>query len=427
MRIAVINHEYPPLGGGAATACEQISRQLASLGNRVRVVTSSGLGLPEYEARADVEVVRLPTGRRSRFAPSGVELLRFCSAAQLRLTGCLRDFRADAVLAFFAVPAGQFAVRSAQRLGLPVVVSIRGSDAPGFSPQRLGGWIGWCAKRFVRSTLAAADAVAPNCRRLEQLVLRAMPELAGKMQLVPNGVDAESIASAPASSGSDDLRMVTVGQLIPRKGIEFALAALRHLLDDGVPARLTVVGDGPQARALQTRADDLRIADRVDFAGYVERHDVVELLRRHDVFVMPSRSEGMSNAVLEAMAAGLPVVTTANGAHDMVLAAGCGIVTRVDEALALAAAVRRLALDPDERMRFAEAALRQARRWTWRASAEQMSRLLASPAATQRIRAASNDLITHQGCLASCAESQARFVAEHAQTTCWSSGIGNST
>ena len=188
MRLVVVNHEYPPWGGGAATATEALSHELAALGHRVVVVTAGGPSLPELSGDERLRIWRIPTGRRSRFAPTSAELLSFCFAVRNRLSRCLTEVRADGVLAFFAVPAGYFAVRAAHSCGLPAIVSLRGSDVPGFSSSRLTGGTAWAAQRLIRQTLLEADLVAPNCPRLQELVVKWLPQIADKVRVVPNGV-----------------------------------------------------------------------------------------------------------------------------------------------------------------------------------------------------------------------------------------------
>lgn len=390
MRIVLVNHEYPPLGGGAATATYQLAKALVDEGNDVLVVTSSGPGCPAEEVDGRLRVVRLSSLRRSRFAPRPAELLSFCLTAAGQLTEQIRNFRADGVIAFFAVPAGFFAVRSARELGLPVIVSLRGSDVPGFSRERLGGLYRCLAEPLIRYTLSRADYIAPNNQHLADLALRWKPSLADKIRLLPNAVTQEQIAGRPARSADNTLRLITVGQLVRRKRIDWLLATLVDLTRQNVDARLTIVGEGPQTARLRALADTGELAGKVQFTGYLERAEITQLLQRHDVYVTPSRAEGMSHAVLEAMAAGLPIVTNANGCHDVVRKAKCGIVTKHDHVGALTEAVLQLASDRTQRHAYGLAALRFARTLGWRSSAARLEGMLreAGQGATVALRSA---------------------------------------
>jgi glycosyltransferase involved in cell wall biosynthesis len=147
------------------------------------------------------------------------------------------------------------------------------------------------------------------------------------------------------------------------------LEALRKLAD--VPLKLTVIGSGPLEAELRAAAEGLP----VDFAGHLPRAEILERLRSCDLFVMASAAEGMSNAMFEAIAAGLPVITSANGSHDLVEVAGCGRVVPVDDPEALAANIRALARDRDERLRLANAGLAYARSRSWAVCAGELVEL----------------------------------------------------
>jgi glycosyltransferase involved in cell wall biosynthesis len=218
--------------------------------------------------------------------------------------------------------------------------------------------------------------VAPNSDALRSLALAFMPEIAPRLRVVPNGIEEEAVAAAPACSGADELRWIQVGQLIGRKRVAATIESLAVLRGRGGRARLTIVGEGPLRRDLELLARERGVADEVEFLGHRPRTAVMELLRKHDVFIMTSAAEGMSNALLEAMACGLPIVTTRNGSHDLVEQAGCGRVTPVDEGDALTAALAELAASESLRDQLARAGLAHARTLTWTACARQFVDLL---------------------------------------------------
>lgn len=372
MRIALVIHEFPPVGGGAATAADQTARALVEAGHEVLVVTAGSPSSPSDEVVAGFRVRRLPSLRLRVFAPGPIELLSFCASAALLLSRELREFRAQGVIAYFAVPAGLFATRAARGLGIPCVVSLRGSDVPGFATGRLDGRLGRLAHPAIRAALGGAHRVAPNSEVLADLARRFMPGIADKMVIVRNAIEPAAVADQPSRSGTDTLHLIQVGQLIVRKRVTVTLEAMRALSD--VPVHLSIVGTGPVEADLRRDASGLRVA----FHGHLARAEILALLRRQDAFVMTSMAEGMSNAMLEAIAAGLPIITTRNGSHDIALAAGCGIVIDVDDVAALAASIRRLAADAAARDRLARAGLEFARGRTWTACAGELAALLAA-------------------------------------------------
>ena len=159
---------------------------------------------------------------------------------------------------------------------------------------------------------------------------------ARRITQINNGVDAERFsaegtvaADLPWSREPSDGRVVfgTVGRFVPVKNQASLLEAFARLLKEeyGAACRLLIVGDGPLGAALRARAGECGIADKVWFTGF--RDDLPELIRAIDVFVLPSLNEGISNTLLEAMAAGRPVVAGRVGGNpEIVDSDSCGIL-----------------------------------------------------------------------------------------------------
>lgn len=376
MRILVLCHEYPPIGGGAATAVSHVARSLVHQGHPVTVVTARLPDQPLRQLRDGVQIVSVPCQRRSRFSPSTRELLSFSWHARRQLPQVIRRFRPDGLLAFFAIPAGLIAVRNGKRFGLPVVVSLRGSDVPGFSQKRLGGRFQGLILPAIRKTLQQADSIAPNSEHLKQLALTFCPDIAGKMTIVRNGIEPDVIADTPAGSRGELMRLIQVGQLIERKRVNLTIEAVAAMRRRGIAACLTVVGEGPDMAVLRSQVERLELQDVVDFTGYCDRSKVLAMHREHDVYVSTSTAEGMSNAMIEAMACGLPVVTTAQGSHDVVEEAQCGKVVAIDDQAAITQALISMAQAPDARRHMGMAAIAFARSHTWDKTADAFCRLL---------------------------------------------------
>ncbi|GIU78031.1 MAG: hypothetical protein KatS3mg005_1269 [Bryobacteraceae bacterium] len=152
---------------------------------------------------------------------------------------------------------------------------------------------------------------------------------------------------------------VMTGALIWRKAMEYALVAFRGLLDSGVEAELEVLGGAKKEekdRLLYT-VEDLGLQGVVRWRGAVPAVEVAERLREADIFLHSSHSEGISNAVLEAMACGLPVVCTdAGGMREAVRDGIEGFVVPVRDVEAMTEALLKLARDPELRRRMGEAA-----------------------------------------------------------------------
>lgn len=370
MRLSLVIHEFPPLGGGAATAAAHLAHQLANGGHTVQVVTGGHAGASREHADAasgpvdgPFQLVKLPTVRFRRFAPSAVELMSFCFSARQRLLSNLRSFRPDLVMAFFSLPAGFLALEPCRRIDVPLVISLQGSDVPGFANGRLEGFGGIALRPLVRQALLQADFLVSNGQSLRDLAVTFEPRVRDKITAIASGVDCD-LDSVPERDNAE-FRLIQVGQLIRRKRVDLTIGAVDWLRRQGIPAQLTIVGDGPMRRHLGAMVHRLGLEDAVLWTGALSRAEIRSRLIQHDVFVLPSAAEGVSNAILEAMASGLPVVTTPNGSSALIASTVGGRVLRHADAEHLGHCLAELYRDPVQRRRFAEAALSAARERSW--------------------------------------------------------------
>jgi colanic acid/amylovoran biosynthesis glycosyltransferase len=237
-------------------------------------------------------------------------------------------------------------------LGMPAVISCRGSQinvAP-HNPQR------GALRHGLRQTFEKAEAV--HC--VSHAILR---EAAGygldprKARVIYPAVDVEFFT--PLAAGEREARsfhIVTTGSLIWRKGYEYALMAMRRLKDRGVPVDFEIIGSGPERQRLLYTIDDLGLQDCARLAGRLPPETVRQRLQQADAFLLSSLSEGLSNAALEAMACGLPVVTTDVGGMGEAIRDGVeGLLTPPRDPAALAEALERLWRDPALRARLGAA------------------------------------------------------------------------
>jgi glycosyltransferase involved in cell wall biosynthesis len=166
------------------------------------------------------------------------------------------------------------------------------------------------------------------------------------------------------------LRLVIACRQEERKGTEVVLAAMPSILETFPEATLDVVGDGSLLSALVNKANEIGLGDRVTFHGKVSQGEVVSLLKGAHVFCYPtSASEGFPKVVLEALASGLPVVTTRVSVLPQLLDSGCGILIDEASAAVLAAAVREICLDENKYRSMSSAAITTAQQYSlekWR-------------------------------------------------------------
>ena len=198
----------------------------------------------------------------------------------------------------------------------------------------------------------------------------------GRIRFVPNGVDEQFFLEHDYVAGSP-VRLLYVGTWLDRKGIYYLRDAFQRAVQSGTAVSLTVAGCGKTERELRdffsTSARDL-----IHVLPFVERERMPQIYAAHDIFVFPSLMEGMPLTLLEAMAAGLPVVTTETcGMADVVEDGFDGLLVRPADAEDLAQAIQRLCENPDLRCQLGRQAQITMRRYTWDHAADKLEKLFA--------------------------------------------------
>jgi glycosyltransferase involved in cell wall biosynthesis len=185
---------------------------------------------------------------------------------------------------------------------------------------KLAWFVEWLSMRVPNHLIAASDQTAQR--------LHAVLGNGASISVVPNGIDLDGIRNSYPDAAKVDL--VTVGRLLPHKNVSTLLDSVALLHASGMFVTCRVIGDGPQREALHAQAQRLGIAGFVDFRHDVwEQKDVYALMKAAQVAVFPTTREGFGIAVLEAIACGLPVVTTSapdNLAQYLVARSSNGVV-----------------------------------------------------------------------------------------------------
>jgi colanic acid/amylovoran biosynthesis glycosyltransferase len=202
-------------------------------------------------------------------------------------------------------------------------------------------WIGEKVRRAL-----FVNCISYFCR--SQTMMLSESDCWEKIRVVHCGVDLKTFDMKRHEGQAH--RLLFVGRLVPAKGVLFLLETIAKI-DDAI---LDIAGDGPQRKCLESKAAALGIGNRVRFLGYQSQQGVRELLRHADVFVMGSFAEGLPVVLVEAMAAGVPVVATRiAGIPELVEEGKNGFLVPPGDPAAAATAVRRLLEDAELRNRFA--------------------------------------------------------------------------
>lgn len=196
------------------------------------------------------------------------------------------------------------------------------------------------ARRFDR-VAAVSDAIAAY-------IVHDIGVTSGNVCTVHNGIPVQGAEVAPQAGSAEEPVFLTVGRLAEIKNHALMLRAFRRALDAGARARLRIAGDGPMREAIEAQRVSLGLGNAVEMLGF--RDDIPQLLRGADVFLLTSRYEGISVALLESMRAGLPVIATrVGGIPETVRDGETGLLFGAEDEAGIAGAISELARDRGRR------------------------------------------------------------------------------
>ena len=198
-------------------------------------------------------------------------------------------------------PSGLVAGIVGKLAGKPVVTTLWGTDV-------LWGQRSFLFRCLLGVCVRLSDRVVAVSRAMRDQVVHWFPGSRKKVMVIENGVDVVSGRSEDGDTG--EFRIGVIGNLIPLKGVDQVVRAVKELTHRHPSVRLLIVGDGPEKEKLQQLARDLRLENHVSFIGRVLPDEVPGYLKTCKALVLASRSEGRPNIVLEAMASGVPVVAS---------------------------------------------------------------------------------------------------------------------
>jgi glycosyltransferase involved in cell wall biosynthesis len=335
-RHIVLVGPLPPPAGGMANQTRQLAILLKDEGCLVEVVRSNGALPPLLERMRIVRAL-------FRLIPYAVRLWRAMRRADLA------HVMANSGWAWhlFAAPA----IWIGALRGVPVVVNYRGGSAEAFLERQIA---------LVRPTLArAALLIVPS-----GYLHRIFSAHGISAMIVPNVVDLGTFA--PGAAARSDPHLLVTRNLERIYDIETAIRAFARIVMDFPDARLTVAGAGPEREALERLARELGVDARLRFTGRLDNAELPSLYREATILLNPSRVDNMPNSLLEAMASGVPIVSTSVGGIPFLVEDGrTALLVPPGQPLAMAEAVLRLLREPELADRLRSEARREVSRYAW--------------------------------------------------------------
>lgn len=336
MRILVATGIYPPQIGGPATYSKLLFDELPKRGY-------------------DVEVANFG---EFRSYPWGVRHIRYFFHLLDRASG------ADIIYAQDPVSVGVPALFAAQIRDTRFVLKIVGDYAWEQGRQRFGithtldqfsstyheyPWQVKLLKKIEKYVADGADAIITPSTYLKTIVSNWGVDPAS-ITVIYNGIHLPVLSKTPSvlkrALSLKGSVIVTVGRLVPWKGIPAVIRALSHLSVRGQNATLVIVGDGPQREALESLVTELGLGASVRFTGELDRASALEYVKAADVFVLNTAYEGFSHQLIETMAVGTPIVTTSVGGNaELMRHEDNALIVPLDGVEEIATAIHRVLSD----------------------------------------------------------------------------------
>jgi len=364
MRILMLNYEFPPIGGGGGYVTYYLARNMAQQGHEVYLISSQFKDLPEDEEMDGFFVHRVPVLRKRADVCQVHEMFSYVVSAGLYSLKLVKEFQPDIVQVFFGIPSGAIGWMLNKVYGLPYVVFLGGRDVPRPNPdptyyRLLYGVLGPAIKSIWRRAIrvvACSDG-------LRELALKFAPN--ARISVIPDGIDLTKFRPVQREVEPEVVRILTIGRLIPRKGIQFLIRALPDIIRNTKrDFEVEIVGDGPYREELVKLATELKVTHKLNFVGTIPYEHLAKRYQEADIFVLCSLAEGMPLVVLEAMASGLPIVASrVQGIEDLV--AENGYLFKPGDWDSLVAKLVPLINDGQKRIEMGKESIKRVQKYDW--------------------------------------------------------------
>ena len=301
-KVLVLSYEYPPLGGGGAKVVAGLTSEMIKSGYTFDVVTMGYRGLPRREVRTGITIYRVPCIRINKsmcYFPEMIPYLLMAFPLALQLAK-----KNNYIInhTHFIFPDGVLSCLVKIFTKLPFVVTAHGSDVPGYNPDRFK-LLHKLLLPFWKYVTNHTDKIICPSATIEKLIRRSNPK--AKTQVVPNGIDVTRFDP----NRSKDRKALSVTRLFERKGVQYFLRAHHELKP---VFEVNVAGDGIYFEALKKLVAEKQI--KANLLGFIDNQSpkLKELYETSSIFVFPSEAENFPICLLEAMVAGLAIITTKN-------------------------------------------------------------------------------------------------------------------
>ncbi|MEO8206559.1 MAG: glycosyltransferase family 4 protein [Chthoniobacterales bacterium] len=353
LKILTLCYEYPPVGGGGGRVAAQISEALSAQGHEVRVAASGMKHLPAQENINGVTIHRFECLRRREDTCSVPEMVFYLTGTFFPTLRLVREWKPDVIHVHFAVPTGAVALPIHWLTRTPYILTAHLGDVPGGVPEQTGLLFKFLGP-FIRPIWKNAAAATAVSSFVSGLARKAYQK---DVPVILNGI---ASFPPPALGTHDPVKLLFVGRLSVQKN-PLALVALAKKISH-LSWHLDIIGEGPFSADLQAAMHSAGLHDRIEFHGWKTGAEVRDTMLGSDILLMPSRSEGLPMAAIEALHCGMAIVgADIPGLHDVVLPGRNGDLCAADDlASRMADSVEALLKNPERLLSYRRESLARA-------------------------------------------------------------------
>lgn len=343
MKILVVIHEYPPIGGGGGKTAEDVCKGLARRGHEVIVITPHCKGLPKQEKYGNLIIERIRCLRRFTYKATLLDMGMFVVACSLKGQQIMRRWKPDIIQAHFGVPAGAAAWQLSRWSGIPYIITAQLGDVPGGVPEKTERVFRFI-KPFTVPIWRDAQRIVSSSNHIDRLTRIAYPGISPV--IIPNGFDFEQLRGLEFQT-HEIPQIAFAGRLVIQKNPLQIVKSLAQLKD--LRWKAVIAGDGPLGQQVKQAIHDAGLEDRIQMLGWVDPQDVIRLFNQSDILFMPSEQEGLPLAGLQGLASGMAMVlSTAGSNQDLVLNGINGDCITIGDEAGYARVLRTLLESPEK-------------------------------------------------------------------------------
>ncbi len=362
-KILMLNFEFPPIGGGAANANYYLLKEFAKDPElEIDLVTSSANNIFESEQFSNnIKIFKLNVHKQELHYWRMSEIAIWTWKAYWFSKGLVKKNNYDLCHCWFGWPAG--IIGYLLRKNIPYyIVALRGSDVPGYNvrvkilDKILFNFVSKIVWKNARDVLALSYDLKELAEKTYNNKI---------IQVIYNGVDINQYKPAINIS---EFNILFVGRLIERKGVTYLLEAFKEVNKEHKNCKLTIAGEGPEREHLEGFCKQTKIETKVEFLGAINNKDITNIYKKAHILVLPSLEEALGNAPMEAMASGIPIITTNTGTAELI--DENGFIVEKENYKQIKEAIIQYAHNPELLMKHGKQSRKIAEKMSWNNTAQ---------------------------------------------------------